>query len=305
MKNRSQLIYRVTWVGFFANLLLSVAKLIAGVIGKSGAMLADGIHSLSDLITDVVVLAFVKVSSKPRDEDHNYGHGKYETLATILIGIALFFVAVGVVYNSIKAIINIVNGNMLTQPGVIALVAAAISIIVKECLFQYTKHIGVKVDSPAIIANAWHHRSDAFSSIGTLLGVGGAYFLGNKWCILDPIAAVIVGLLICKVSYDLIKPGIGEILERSLPKELEDKLCAIVLSNKKFSDIHNIKTRRIGSGIAVEMHVRVPGSMTVEESHSATVDVEQKIREAFGEQTQVILHVEPHKCPHCEHKVQD
>ena len=293
--NREQQIYRVTWVGFFANLFLSVGKIAAGIVGRSGAMIADGIHSISDFATDLVVMIFVKVSAMPKDDDHDYGHGKFETLATIIIGMALFVVAVGIFWKSIKLVVDVANGQTIEPPEAIAFAAAAVSIAVKEGLYRYTKRIGEKVGSQVVVANAWHHRSDALSSIGTLLGIGGAYFLGQKWAVLDPIAAIIVSLLIAKVAYDLIKPGIGEMLERSLPKEQEDEIESIVLSNKHFSDVHNLKTRRIGSGIAIELHVRVPGNMTVSESHEATVDVEHRLRERYGQRTQVILHVEPVK----------
>jgi len=293
--NREQQIYRVTWVGFFANLFLSVGKIAAGIVGRSGAMIADGIHSISDFATDLVVMIFVRVSAMPKDDDHDYGHGKFETLATIIIGMALFVVAAGIFWKSVKLIACAIGGQTLEQPEAIAFVAAAVSIVVKETLYRYTRRVGERVESPVVVANAWHHRSDALSSIGTLLGIGGAYFLGEKWAVLDPIAAIIVSLLIAKVAYDLIKPGIGEMLERSLPKEQEDEIESIVLSNKHFSDVHNLKTRRIGSGIAIELHVRVPGDMTVRESHEATVDVEHRLREHYGQHTQVILHVEPCK----------
>ncbi len=293
--NREQQIYRVTWVGFFANLFLSVGKIAAGIVGRSGAMIADGVHSISDFATDLVVLVFVKVSAMPKDDDHDYGHGKFETLATIIIGLALFVVAAGIFWKSVKLVAAVAGGETIEPPEAIAFVAAAVSIVVKEALYRYTKRVGEEVCSQVVVANAWHHRSDALSSIGTLLGIGGAYFLGQKWAVLDPIAAIIVSLLIAKVAYDLVKPGIGEMLERSLPKEQEEEIESIVLSHKHFSDVHNLKTRRIGSGIAIELHVRVPGNMTVRESHASTVDVERKLRERYGQRTQVILHVEPEK----------
>ncbi len=293
--DRERQIYKVTLIGFFVNMLLSVGKLVAGVIGQSGAMIADGVHSISDFFTDLVVLVFVRVSALPKDEDHDYGHGKFETLATIIIGLALFAVGAGILYKSVKLILCVIGGENIAQPKAIALIAAAVSIVVKEILFRYTKREGEKVDSSVMVANAWHHRSDALSSIGTLVGIGGAYFFGQKWSVLDPIAAIIVGILIVKVSYDLIKPGIGEMLERSLPNEQEDEIEQLVLTNKNFSDIHNMKTRRIGSAIAIELHVRVPGNMTVTESHNATEDVEKKLKAHYGPRTQVILHVEPIK----------
>lgn len=294
-ETREQAIYKVTWIGFFVNVLLSVGKLIAGFVGRSGAMIADGIHSASDFATDIVVLLFVRISAKPKDEDHDYGHGKYETLATVVIGVALAAVAIGILVDSAERIAQVLRGESIARPGIVALVAAAVSIVAKEALYWYTMLTAKRVDSPALKANAWHHRSDAFSSIGTLIGIGGAYFLSEQWRVLDPIAAIVVGALIIKVAYDLVMPGLNELLERSLPKEQEDEIVALVLTDKRLSDVHNLKTRRIGAGIAVELHVRVRGDMTVNESHAITRNIEQLLRQQYGDRTQVIIHIEPLK----------
>ncbi len=293
--NREKTIYKVTWVGFFANLVLSIAKLLAGIFGRSGAMIADAVHSISDFATDVVVLAFVKVSAKPKDEGHDYGHGKYETLATVIIGLALFAVSIGILINSIELIRQVVDGVVIDRPGLIALVAAAVSIVVKEALYWYTILAARRVNSPAMEANAWHHRSDAFSSIGTLIGIGGAYFLGEQWRVLDPIAAVIVSLFIGKVAYNLVKNGLNELLERSLPKELEDEIIGIIMSDSRLSDLHNLKTRRLGAHFAIELHVRVDGAMSVNDSHKLTQSIEKRLKEKYGDGTQVIIHIEPVK----------
>ncbi len=294
-ETREQAIYKVTWIGFFVNVLLSVGKLIAGFVGRSGAMIADGVHSVSDFATDIVVLLFVRISAKPKDEDHDYGHGKYETLATVIIGVALAAVAIGILIDSVERIAQVLRGESIARPGIVALVAAAVSIVAKEALYWYTMLTAKRVDSPALKANAWHHRSDAFSSIGTLIGIGGAYFLSEQWRVLDPIAAIVVGALIIKVAYDLVMPGLNELLERSLPKEQEDEIVALVLADKRLSDVHNLKTRRIGAGIAVELHVRVQGNMTVNESHAITRNIEQLLRQQYGDRTQVIIHIEPLK----------
>ncbi len=294
-ETREQAIYKVTWIGFFVNVLLSVGKLIAGFVGRSGAMIADGVHSASDFATDIVVLLFVRISAKPKDEDHDYGHGKYETLATVVIGVALAAVAIGILVDSAERIAQVLRGESIARPGIVALVAAAVSIVAKEALYWYTMLTAKRVDSPALKANAWHHRSDAFSSIGTLIGIGGAYFLSEQWRVLDPIAAIVVGALIIKVAYDLVMPGLNELLERSLPKEQEDEIVALVLTDKRLSDVHNLKTRRIGAGIAVELHVRVQGNMTVNESHAITRNIEQLLRQQYGDRTQVIIHIEPLK----------
>ncbi len=287
---------RITLTGSVVNAVLSVGKLLAGIFGRSGAMVADAVHSLSDLATDVIVLIFIKLSSKPKDESHDFGHGKFETLATVIIGFALFAVALGIMVNAAENIEAVlVRGQVLERPGAIALIAAVVSIISKEWLYRYTVRAGRRANSPAVIANAWHHRSDALSSIGTLLGIGGAYFLGDKWRILDPVAALIVAALIIKVSYDLIAPGLGELLEKSLPHEVEKDIVETIASDSEVHDPHNLKTRRIGSGIAIEIHVRLAPDMTVEHSHRITVEIEKRLKEKFGDNTQVIIHVEPLK----------
>lgn len=194
---REQAIYRVTWIGFAVNLVLSAGKLAAGIWGHSAAMVADAIHSVSDFATDLVVLLFVRVSAKPRDDDHDYGHGKYETLATLIIGVALAGVGIKLLWSGGTAIRDFTRGLLPTQPGVVALWAAVVSIVAKEALYRYTARVGRRVNSPSVVANAWHHRSDALSSVGTLVGIGCAYFLGGGWRLADPAAAIVVALLSC------------------------------------------------------------------------------------------------------------
>ena len=207
---RKRVIYRVTFVGFVVNLVLTAMKFAAGIVGRSGAMVADAVHSCSDMATDVVVIAFAKISAKPRDDGHDYGHGKYETLATIIISLALAAVGAGILLSSIRAIRIVVDGGELPRPGAVALAAAVVSIVIKEILYRYTVREGCRVESPSMVANAWHHRSDALSSLGTLAGIGCAYFLGQRWRIADPIAALVVAVFIFKVAFDLIRTGLGE-----------------------------------------------------------------------------------------------
>lgn len=294
-EERKKQIYRVTLVGFAVNLLLSAAKLLAGLVGRSGAMVADAVHSLSDVATDVVVLVFAGISAKPKDENHDYGHGKYETLATICIALALAAVGAGILMQGIGAVRASLAGEVLPRPGGIALVAAIFSIGVKEALYWYTVHAGRKLSSPSVVANAWHHRSDAFSSLGTLVGIGCAYFFGEAWRIADPIAAMIVALFIFKVAFDLLRGGLDELLERSLPAETEAEILRLVQADPEVRDPHNLRTRRIGSIIAIEVHVRMPGDMTVTRSHQLTVAIEERLRAHFGEGTLVAIHVEPLK----------
>lgn len=292
---RKREIYRVTFVGFIVNLVLSAAKLVAGIVGRSAAMTADAVHSFSDLATDVVVIAFARISSKPKDENHDYGHGKYETLATVLISLALAVVGAGILFSGIRSIRVVLDGGTLPRPGAIALVAAVISIVVKEILYRYTVRVGRRIDSPSVVANAWHHRSDALSSLGTLVGIGCAYFLGERWRIADPIAALVVAVFIFKIAFDLIRSGLDELMERSLPAETEEEILRIVTANPAVREPHNLRTRRIGASIAIEVHVRMDGDMTVRQSHALTEDIERRLRERFGAGTMIAVHVEPTK----------
>ena len=279
----------------FVNILLSAFKFVAGIVGRSGAMIADAVHSASDFATDIVVLAFVRISSKPRDDDHKWGHGKYETLASLIIGVALFAVGVEILVNSAEKIKVVVDGEVLPRPGVVAIIAAAISIVTKEVLYQYTVRKGKQLESPSVVANAWHHRSDALSSIGALLGIGAAYFLGEKWRIADPIAAIVVSALIIKVAVDLCRTALAELLEKSLPHDVEEEILSIISATPSVYKPHNLRTRRIGSNIAIEVHIRVEGSMTVQDSHEISRDIERSLRARFGEHTAVAIHIEPLK----------
>ena len=292
---RERSIYLVTLYGAIANIVLCAAKLAAGILGRSSAMIADGVHSLSDLITDFIVIAFVRISSKPQDRGHEYGHGKYETLATTIIGLMLLFVGLGILWNSVTQIWACLNGETLTSPGWIAFAAAIVSIVVKELLFQYTRREGRRLDSQAVIANAWHHRSDAFSSIGTAIGIGGALVLGPHWTVLDPIAALIVSLLIIHAAIGQLRPSLGELVDNSLPEATEEEIRRAILSCQGVSDPHNMRTRKIGNRASVEVHIRMDGRMTLNEAHNRTTEVEHRIKELLGNNTFVMIHVEPTK----------
>lgn len=228
--SREKGIYKVTIVGSIVNFLLLVFKFFAGIAGHSAAMLADAVHSLSDFITDIVVIVFVRIARKPEDKGHDYGHGKYETLATAIIGLLLLCVGFGIFWNGASSIYTFLQGGQLESPGVVALVAALVSIVSKEILYQYTVIQGKKLNSQAVVANAWHHRSDALSSIGTAIGIGGAILLGDHWRVLDPIAAVVVSFFIMKVSVQLLIPCVDELLEKSLPDDVEKEIEQTVLS---------------------------------------------------------------------------
>ena len=292
---REKEIYKVTIWGSVVNFVLLTLKFVAGIVGHSSAMVADAVHSLSDFITDIVVIVFVRIAGKPQDESHDYGHGKFETLATAIIGAVLLFVGVGILVNSLKSIIAVFNGVEIDSPSIWALVAAVVSIVSKEILYQYTVFKGKKLNSKAVIANAWHHRSDAFSSIGTLIGIGGAIFLGEKWRVLDPIAAFVVSIFIIKVSVELIKPCLDELLEKSLPSEVEDKILEIILSHPEVSSPHHLRTRRIGNNIAIEAHIRMDGNMSLKDAHDVTKRIEILLKEEFGPDTHIGIHMEPVK----------
>lgn len=292
---REKQIYRVTIVGSVANFLLLIFKFTAGILGKSSAMVADAVHSLSDFITDVIVLLFVKVSAKPKDAGHDYGHGKYETLATVIIGLVLLMVGTGIFWDGVSRIIAFYRGEELGRPDLIALIAALFSIVIKEVLYRYSVVVGHQVQSQAVVANAWHHRSDAFSSIGTALGIAGAMFLGQKWRVLDPIAAVVVSIFIVKVAIHLLIPCLNDLLEKSLPEKIENEIIEIVKEDQKIKDPHNLRTRRIGNNFAIEVHVRLDPETTVLEAHKVATGVENRLRAKYGARTHVAVHVEPLK----------
>lgn len=293
---RDKKVYRVTLLGSVVNLLLLVFKFVAGVLGHSAAMIADAVHSLSDFVTDLIVIVFVKISSKPEDADHAYGHGKYETLASCIIGLALIVVGVMMGYNATVKIVDVVrNGTELASPGIIALVAAVLSIVLKEWMFRITRKVAREVDSPAVEANAWHHRSDALSSVGTAIGIGGAVLLGSKWAVLDPIAALVVSVFIVVQAAKILSDAIGQLMEKSLPRDVEQRICEIVYEEEGTSDIHHLRTRKIGSQISIELHVRMNGSLTLREVHDKSIAIEKRLRAAFGDSTYINLHVEPLK----------
>ena len=293
LRSRSKAAQRVTWVGFLVNLFLTIFKLLAGILGRSTAMIADGVHSLSDFVTDIIVVVFIRIAGKEQDDDHLYGHGKYETFATLLISLALLVVGIGIFVSGVLKIISTFNGKTLESPTMLALIAAIISIISKEILFRYTWRVGDEIKSQAVIANAWHHRSDVFSSVGTSLGIAGAMFLGEKWRILDPIAGVVVSFFIVKVAIDLGIPSIHELLEKALPKEINAEISTIILDNPEIKAFHNLKTRKIGTIYAVDVHIKLDREVSFVHSHDIATDVEINLRRRFGENTITNIHTEP------------
>ena len=293
--NREQEIYEVTLIGSAGNVALLVFKFIAGISGNSSAMIADAVHSLSDFVTDIVVLLFVKISAMPQDQSHDYGHGKFETIATFLVGLALVAAAIGIGVSGVQKLMIWWGGDTLPTPGWIALWAALLSIAIKELLYQYTAYKGRLLNSPVMIANAWHHRSDSLSSIGAAIGIGGAIWLGQRWTVLDPLASIVVGLMLVKVAWELLKTSIGELTECSLPDDVEEEIIEIIQSFPDVQEPHNLRTRRIGNLMAIEAHIRMDGNLSLTVVHERATAIEQKLKERFGQKTHVTLHMEPIK----------
>ena len=290
---RNQEIYKVTLVGGVVNVVLLLFKFVAGIVGHSAAMVADAVHSLSDFVTDIIVLVFIHISGKPKDKSHDYGHGKYETLALTLIGVALLIVAIGILYSGAAKIYVWANGGQLEAPGTLALWAALLSVLLKEAVYQYSMVKARQLNSQVVAANAWHHRSDALSSIGTAIGIGGAIFLGQRWTVLDPIASVVVGAFIVKVAIDLLRNGIGDLMEQSLPDAVEEEMLRIVGALPGVVNPHDLRTRRIGNLYAIELHILMDGDISLREAHNKASEVEDLLRARYGEDTHVAVHVEP------------
>lgn len=293
MKAREKEIYTVTLTGSAVNAVLILLKFVAGFVGRSSAMVADAVHSLSDFVSDVIVLVFVKIAGKPKDEGHDYGHGKFETLATMIIGVLLVCVGIGIMVNGIEAVVRSVNGEALPRPTMLPLVIAVVSIVSKEWLYRYTIKAGQRLGSQAVVANAWHHRSDAVSSLGTLVGIGGAMFLGDRWRIMDPIAAIIVSLFIIKSGYEIVKPCVDELLEASLPEAQEREIVSLVMSVPGIVFVHNLRTRRLGNEIAVDLHAKMDGNQTLQDAHEKATAAENAIKSAFGDNSVINIHMEP------------
>lgn len=283
----------ITTMGIVLNITLSFLKITVGIFGKSNAILADGIHSLSDLFTDFATIFFVFFGRRKIDKTHKYGHGKFETLGSIIIGLTLVLVGILVIISSTQTIIKIYNATTVDKPSIWALVIAVISIITKEALFKKTKTVGEKIRSSSIIANAYHHRSDAFSSIATTIGISGAIILGNRWIILDPIAAIVVGILIVKMSFDILITALNELMEKSLPEKIEKEIIECIKSVDGVKNVHNLKTRQIGPLFAIEVHVKVDKTLSVVQSHNIATSIENKLKDIYGKETHIGIHIEP------------
>lgn len=284
---------RCTLVGMASDVCLSAVKIASGIFGHSSAILADGIHSISDTVTDALVYAMVRLSGKGVSERYRYGRGKFETLAAFLISLILVVVALGLMSEGVQDVWGAIQGETLERPHRIALIVGIIAVIVKEGLYHYTRIKGRSTGSSALKAYAWHHRADALSTAATLLGVAGAMFLGERWRVLDPIAAVAVSILILVLAYRLGRPAVEELLEVSLPREERDTIATIVNNTAGVKAFHNLRTRRNGNLRVVDIHIKVEGDLTVARSHEITRDIEQQLTDALGE-VMTNIHVEPY-----------
>ena len=293
MDNREVRIRRITLWGALVNFILTGGKIAAGVVGRSAAMVADGIHSLSDLLSDIVVLIFTHIASKEKDRSHSFGHGKFETMATLIVSVLLMAVGGKLMASGVESIIGTIKGEEIPEPGIIALIAAAASILIKEVLYHMTAKVGKDINSPVVIANAWHHRSDALSSIGSLVGVGGAIILGNRWTILDPIASCCISIAIIFVAVRMALPSLSELLESSLPEDVENKIIESALEVDGVIDIHDLKTRRNGISYIIDAHITVSSALNIIQAHDIANKVEDAIRTKFGSETQINIHMEP------------
>lgn len=294
LERRADAAKRCTWVGFITNGVLSMLKIIAGIVGHSGAMIADGVHSISDFLTDIIVLVFIGVSARGVSKFYRYGHGKFETFATFLISVALMVVAIGLFWSGGVKVLAVMRGEVLEAPGYIALIMAAVSIVVKELLYRYTNHVGMDLKSMALVANAWHHRSDAMSSVATLLGISGAIFLTEKWRVLDPIAAMAVSVFIIVVAIKLCMPAVKELLEVTLPDEENVEIGKVIASVDGVKAYHNLRTRHNGNVHVVDVHIKVDGDMPVRQAHDIASTVERELNENLGH-VMANIHIEPYK----------
>lgn len=290
---REKYIARVTLIGSLVNFLLLIFKFAAGILGRSSAMIADAVHSLSDFASDLILLLCIRVASKPEDDDHAYGHGKFETLAAVCIGLILLATGFGLFWSALRDCIDFFYGRQLARPGWLALAAAIISIIIKEGLYHYTIRAAKKADSEALKVNAWHHRSDAISSIATVIGIGCARLPGDYWAVFDPLAACVISIFIIVMAFSLMKPGLEELLEKSLPVSEIRKIEKILASCPGVVGYHRIRTRRLGVNRAVEAHIKLDGGISLIQAHEIASAAEKAIKAEWGQNTHVGIHMEP------------
>lgn len=294
VKNRQLKAKKVTLIGMFINFLLLISKLIFGIIGNSTALVADGLHSLSDFISDIIVIIGFRFTSKPADKKHNYGHGKIETVSTVLIGLLLIFISLTLFKSSITTIYNFyVNNTEINVPKSFVLYVVIASIALKEFLFHLTFKVGKKIKSNVLIANAWHHRSDSLSSIAAFIGIFLAILLGEKYAVSDPIASLVVSILIFKVGLDIIIDSLNQLIDVSLSDEEIKKIEDSINDIKAIKGYCNIKTRRIGYYVSIDIVILVDKNLNVEKAHNIANQLELNFYKIFGSESIINIHVEP------------
>lgn len=279
---------RVTWWGFFLNIGLSIFKVFAGIMGNSHAVVADGIHSLTDTVTDIAVIAGSYFWAKPADDLHPYGHKRLETTVSIFIGLFLFLAAVFIAWQAVTDI----RCGYVSKPGVIALAAAVVSIVIKEGLYRWTRRVGKRVYSVALAANAWHHRLDALSSIPVLVAVAAA-IVYPPWYMLDQLAAIFVAVLVFYASLRIVVNGFKELVDEGAPRETCERIRDIAVADEKVRKAYNIRTRFAGNHLQVDLHLAVDGNMTVHEGHEIAEDVKKRIVKGVPRVLDVVVHIEP------------
>jgi cation diffusion facilitator family transporter len=288
-QKRVRYVRKVTIIGLLVNLLLSGIKFTAGIFGNSQALIADAIHSLSDATTDIAVIAGSHYWARPPDESHPYGHQRLETLVTVFIGIMLAAASIGIGW---KAVSTLHQQTTTSSPGIIAALAALVSIICKEIIYRWTAAAGKKIRSPALAANAWHHRTDAISSLPVLVAVGGAMMFPT-WSFLDHVGAVVVSIFIFHAAFKITWPGLSELIDAGVPAEIQKRIQAIASNNASVQQVHAIRSRYVSSSIFVDMHIVVDGTITVQEGHQIADAVENRIAKEIPDVLDVVVHVDP------------
>ncbi len=291
-EEHSAVAMRISIVSILANIILALFKLLAGIIAHSGAMISDAVHSASDVFSTFVVIGGVKMAGKAEDSDHPYGHDRLESVAAIILSVALAITGAGIGYTGVK---NIINAEELKIPGALALIAAVISIAIKEAMYWYTRNGAKKIKSDALMADAWHHRSDALSSVGSFIGIGGA-MLGYP--ILDPLASVIICIFIFKVAIDIFKEAINKMVDKSCDKEVEALMREMVLSHDEIISLDLIRTRMFGSKVYVDIEFSADGNMTLYEAHAIAEHIHEEMEEKFPDVKHCMVHVNPVESKH-------
>lgn len=289
MKNNEKIAIKVSIISIILNCLLTLIKFISGVISKSSAMISDSVHSLSDVLSTFVVIIGVKISNKKADSDHPYGHERIECVSAIILSGMLFIIGALIGINGIK---NVTNSSNLVMPGVLALIASIISIISKEAMYQYTIRVSKKINSAALKADAWHHRSDALSSIGSFIGILGSR-LGFK--IFDPLASVIISLCIIKVSIDIFKDAIDKMVDKSCDKEVIDKVISVIEKNENVKNIDDIKTRQFGNKAYVDVEISVDENLLLKDAHKVAEEIHNSVENEINIVKHCMVHVNPYE----------